>query len=74
MPDLSFVKSRVVPAGTVIPCMTMAEQEALFLMAVAASEKVQLARVSRLEGAAETSAPAPRRREVSVKATMVNVA
>jgi hypothetical protein len=43
------------------------------LMAVAASENVQLARVSRLDGAADTSAPAPRRREVSVKATMMNV-
>jgi len=43
--------------------ITMAVQEALFLMAVAASVKVQLARASRLLGAAETNAPAPRRRE-----------
>jgi hypothetical protein len=53
--------------------MTMAVQEALPLMAAAASENVQLARVSRLEGAAETSAPALRRRDVSAKATMMNV-
>jgi hypothetical protein len=71
VPSFSLVKSRVVPAGTVMPLMTIAEQDALFLMAVAASVNVQLARASRLVGAAYASAPAPRRREVTCMATMM---
>jgi hypothetical protein len=71
VPSFNLVKSRVVPAGTVMPLMTIAEQEALFLMAVAASVNVQLARASRLEGAAYASAPALRRKEVTCIATMM---
>lgn len=71
VPSFSLVRSRVVPAGTVMSLMTIAVQEALFLIAVAASVNVQLARASRLAGAADTSAPAPRRREVSCMATIL---
>lgn len=52
VPVFNLVKSRVVPAGTVMPLMTIAEHDALFLIAVAASVNVQLARDSRLAGAA----------------------
>tara|TARA_R110002003_G_scaffold20_2_gene1061 strand:- start:15897 stop:16121 length:225 start_codon:yes stop_codon:yes gene_type:complete len=50
--------------------MMMVVQDALFLIAVAASVNVQLARASRLAGAADTSAPALRRKEVSCMATI----
>lgn len=63
VPSFSLVRSRVVPAGTVMSLITIAEQEVLPLIAAAASENVQLARVSRAVGAAEARAPAPRRRE-----------
>lgn len=71
VPSFSLVRSRVVPAGTVMSLMTIAEQDDLPLAAAAASLKVQLARASRLAGAADTSAPAPRRREVSCIATIL---
>ena len=47
MPSLSFVRSRVVPAGTAMLSRVKVEQLALFLIAVAASVKVQLALDSR---------------------------
>lgn len=52
--------------------ITMAVQEPLPLMAAAASLNVQVARASRLAGAADTSAPALRRREVRCIATMMS--
>lgn len=73
VPDVSLVRSRVVPAGTVMSLMTMAVQEDLPLMAAAASVNVQLARASRLAGAADTSAPALRRRELRYIATMMSI-
>ena len=71
VPDFKPVRSRVVPAGTVMPLMTISVQEALFLIAVAASVKVHPARASRPDGAAETSAPALRSIEVRAYATIV---
>lgn len=71
VPDFKPVRSRVVPAGTVMPLMTMLLQEALFLIAVAASVKVQPSRASRPDGAAATSAPALRSIEVRAYATIL---
>jgi hypothetical protein len=71
VPSFSLVRSRVVPAGTVMSLMTIAAQDVLPLIAAAASENVQLARASRFVGDAYASAPAPRRREVTCMATIV---
>jgi hypothetical protein len=73
VPVFNLVRSRVVPAGTVMSLIMIVVQEALPEMAAAASVNVQLARASRLAGAAATSAPAPRRREVTCMATMMPV-
>jgi hypothetical protein len=71
VPSFSLVRSRVVPAGTVMSLMTIAAQDDLPLIAAAASENVQLARASRFVGDAYASAPALRRREVTCMATIV---
>jgi hypothetical protein len=71
VPSFKLVRSRVVPAGTVMSLMTIAAQDALALIAAAASENVQLARASRVAGAACASAAAPRTREVICIATMM---
>jgi hypothetical protein len=71
VPSFNPVRSRVVPAGTVMPLITIVVQDVLPLMAAAASENVQLARASRLAGAAYASALAPRRSEEIWMATMM---
>lgn len=60
VPAVKPVKSRVVPAGTVMPLRTMLVQLVLPLMALAASVKVQLARSSRTGAAWAEEAKRPR--------------
>lgn len=70
VPSFSFVRSRVVPDGTATLLSTIVEQEVFDLLADAALVNVQLAaRSSSLAavvgvgaGAADTRAPAPRRK------------
>jgi hypothetical protein len=51
--------------------ITIEEQDVLPLIAAAASENVQLARLSRAAGAAYARVPAPRRREDICIATIL---
>jgi hypothetical protein len=73
VPVFNFVRSNVVPAGTVMSLITIAAQLAFPAIAAAASENVQPARASRFAGAAATSAPAPSRREEVRIATMMSI-
>jgi hypothetical protein len=83
VPELSLVRSRVVPDGTATLLRIMVAQEVLDLLAEAASVKVQLVPVARsfscaawvgagaTAGAADTRAPALRSSVESARTTIL---